>query len=131
MFDQYNQALIQASYGALSLSADVAVLPEIYLPYDANVEDNFTYYEAPAVEVGCSLLPSPLLLLLPSLLLLVCMCGEAAQCPCQTAYLPSQRRSAAPSRGALPAGTADADSNAYSDLCCRPWPLPARCPGCL
>jgi len=51
MLDQYNQALIQASYGSLSLSADVAVLPEIYLPYDANVEDNFTYYEAPAVEV--------------------------------------------------------------------------------
>lgn len=51
MFDRYNEALIQASYGALSLSADVAVLPEIYLPYEANVEDNFTYYEAPAVEV--------------------------------------------------------------------------------
>lgn len=28
MFEQYNQALIAASYGQLSLSADVAVLPE-------------------------------------------------------------------------------------------------------
>ena len=78
MFDQYNQPLIQASYGALSLSADVAVLPEVYLPYDANVEDNFTYYEAPAVEVGW------LLLLLP-VRMFVCG-GEAgaAPWPCST-----------------------------------------------
>lgn len=51
MFEQYNQALIAASYGALSLSADVAVLPEVYLPYRSDAPDNFSYYETPAVEV--------------------------------------------------------------------------------
>lgn len=51
-FDQYNQALVAASYGALSLSADVAVLPEVLLPRDTpDTASNFTYYETPAVQV--------------------------------------------------------------------------------
>ena len=51
MFDQYNQALIAASYGQLSLSADVAVLPETYIPYSLpEAQDNFTYYEQPAKQ---------------------------------------------------------------------------------
>jgi hypothetical protein len=52
MFDQYNQALIAASYGQLSLSSNVSVLPEVMLtkagPPNA---DNFQYYEAPARSV--------------------------------------------------------------------------------
>jgi hypothetical protein len=49
--DAYNQALIAASYGALSLNAEVAVLPEVYIPYSSAAPDNFTYYEDPAKQV--------------------------------------------------------------------------------
>ncbi|KAL4449525.1 hypothetical protein ABPG77_007169 [Micractinium sp. CCAP 211/92] len=47
MFEQYNQALIAASYGQLSLSADVAVLPEVYIPFNYTSPSNstFAYYE--------------------------------------------------------------------------------------
>ncbi|KAL4855201.1 Calponin y domain-containing protein [Chlorella vulgaris] len=48
--DAYNQALIAASYGALSLNAEVAVLPEVYIPYASASPDNFTYYEDPAKQ---------------------------------------------------------------------------------
>ena len=53
MLDAYNQALIAASYGQLSLG-EVAVLSETYIERDAfSAADNFTYYEAPAKQVGC------------------------------------------------------------------------------
>ena len=56
MFDQYNQALIAASYGQLSLSADVAVLPKTYIPYSLpEAQDNFTYYEQPAKQASSRL----------------------------------------------------------------------------
>ena len=56
MFDQYNQALIAASHGQLSLSADVAVLPETYIPYSLpEAQDNFTYYEQPAKQASSRL----------------------------------------------------------------------------
>jgi len=46
LFEQYNQALISASYGKLSLSADVAVLPEVMIPYNLpDSPSNFSYYE--------------------------------------------------------------------------------------
>ncbi|KAL4443898.1 hypothetical protein ABPG75_011635 [Micractinium tetrahymenae] len=47
MFEQYNQAIIAASYGQLSLSADVAVLPEVYIPFNYTSPSNssFAYYE--------------------------------------------------------------------------------------
>ena len=52
MFDQYNQAMIQMSYGMLSVSHDVPVLPEVLIPYD-NPATNFAYYEEPIRAVSC------------------------------------------------------------------------------
>jgi hypothetical protein len=59
LWDAYAQALAAASYGQLALSADVAVLPEQYIPYDSPAPDNFQYYETPARNVrpvirGCT-----------------------------------------------------------------------------
>lgn len=51
MFEQLNEALIAASYGALSLSPDVAVLPEVLLPREAQSSDEFTYYEKAPLQV--------------------------------------------------------------------------------
>lgn len=48
---QYNQALIAASGGALSLSFDVAVLPETLVDRDTSSSDAFLYYEEPAQQV--------------------------------------------------------------------------------
>lgn len=52
VFEQYAQALIASSYGQLSLSPAVTVLPEIYIPYDSSAPENFTYYQAPATQVS-------------------------------------------------------------------------------
>jgi hypothetical protein len=49
MADQLGQALIEASYGQLSLAPHPLILPEVAIPREApEGTDDFAYYEAPA-----------------------------------------------------------------------------------
>lgn len=105
VFDQYAQELISASYGALSLSADVAVLPEVLLPYESAADD-FTYYEGPTLQVFASAHQLCL-----SLLPLACPC-----LPCLPACMHAlTQRSPSPPPPAPAPG--------------RPSPTPASAPG--
>lgn len=52
MVDQYNQALVQLSHGALALSPNVRVLPEVQVAKEAlnpgDSSSNYSYYDTPA-----------------------------------------------------------------------------------
>ena len=50
MWDQFNEAMISETNGALSMNADIAVLDEVYLPHDIPDTDNFTYYDSLAIK---------------------------------------------------------------------------------
>ena len=52
MFSQYNEALIAASYGQLSLNPEVLVLPELVIGQELNYTDlPYGVYEQPALQV--------------------------------------------------------------------------------